>query len=68
MQCRLTCTPSAFSIQSARTVHRFLLPAMDMVNHDSDANAEVRITSDGELFAARALKHIKWGATKTLQS
>lgn len=39
--------------------HRFLVPAMDMVNHEFDANAEVRITRNGELFAARALKHIK---------
>ena len=40
-------------------VHRFLVPAMDMVNHNANANAEVRITRDGELFAARALKPIK---------
>ena len=39
--------------------HRFLVPAMDMVNHEFDANTEVRITRDGELFAARALKPIE---------
>ena len=42
-----------------KVFHRFLVPALDMVNHAFDANAEVRITRDGELFAARALKHIK---------
>ena len=49
----------SFEHPASKEFHRFLVPAMDMVNHEFDANAEVRITRDGELFAARALKPIK---------
>ena len=49
----------SFEHPVSKVFHRFLVPALDMVNHEFDANAEVRITRDGEYFAARALKHIK---------
>ncbi len=49
----------SFEHPASKIFHRFLVPAMDMVNHEFDANAEVRITRDGELFAARALRPIK---------
>lgn len=61
VHCAVQIDMYAFSFENpvSKESHHFLVPAMDMVNYCFDANAEIRMTQDGEAFVARAIKTIQ---------